>query len=593
MDTCLPLRTLALLLGLIALPTANAADPVVRIDQIAASSTITHLSWDTEGGARADRNLLREPITAVRAQSDQTGGFSLTTATGNLRLPFNPVVASTSIIPARWHEDGTFELPAILNAPDFGPLVVTQVEGPAFRGRFEGDRKLKRAEVLLTASGPATLQFKPLLLPAPEGLKDSRYWPLARRGWLNAIQPTSRWGEQNRPFSAPAGMLGNNVISDPASCSLWFYADQAFFIPEPVPGVNLMPLVRRTIDYWIDTKMIKDVSGAETGELICYWDYAHFLDANAGPLIAAWAYVEATGDRDWLIRKIGRLEKVADFLLSRDIDHDGLIEATQSGNLYTLKQPNRSCAWWDAVNCGHKDAYTNALCYRAFRCLADLETQLGRTTQAARYTTAADRLKAAFFPSLYNEKTGLLGWWRSEDGTLHDYAAPTICALAIDYGLVPTDAARAMLDRLWQKMEEVQFTRLDLGLPTNLVPLHPGAYLQPAYGAPKQLDGRDTFGIYMNGGISAGHSLHFIAAHYQVGDTARGDRVLEAMLPRQFRGEFQNGVQDEAMKGIDWTTWDGQPSGYEGYLADSFRFLQAVLMREPALRQKLLRPLLR
>jgi hypothetical protein len=97
----------------------------------------------------------------------------------------------------------------------------------------------------------------------------------------------------------------------------------------------------------------------------------------------------------------------------------------------------------------------------------------------------------------------------------------------------------------------------------------------------------------MNGGISAGHSLHFIAAHYQVGDTARGDRVLEAMLPRQFRGEFQNGVQDQASKGIDWTTWDGQPSGYEGYLADSFRFLQAVLMREPALRMKLLRPVLR
>jgi hypothetical protein len=142
-------------------------------------------------------------------------------------------------------------------------------------------------------------------------------------------------------------------------------------------------------------------------------------------------------------------------------------------------------------------------------------------------------------------------------------------------------------------MEEVQFTRLDLGLPTNLVPFHPGAYLQPAFGGPKQLDGRDTFGIYMNGGISAGHSLHFIAAHYQVGDTARGDRVLEAMLPRQFRGEFQNGVQDEAMKGIDWTTWDGKPSGYEGYLADSFRFLQAVLMREPALRQKLLHPVLR
>jgi hypothetical protein len=45
------------------------------------------------------------------------------------------------------------------------------------------------------------------------------------------------------------------------------------------------------------------------------------------------------------------------------------------------------------------------------------------------------------------------------------------------------------------------------------------------------------------------------------------------------------------MKGIDWTTWDGRPSGYEGYLADSFRFLQAVLLREETFRNKLYRPL--
>lgn len=63
------------------------------------------------------------------------------------------------------------------------------------------------------------------------------------------------------------------------------------------------------------------------------------------------------------------------------------------------------------------------------------------------------------------------------------------------------------------------------------------------------------------------------------------------MLGRQQRGGFQNGVQDAAMKGIDWTAWDGRPSGYEGYLADSYRFLQAVLLREPAFREKLYRPL--
>jgi hypothetical protein len=63
------------------------------------------------------------------------------------------------------------------------------------------------------------------------------------------------------------------------------------------------------------------------------------------------------------------------------------------------------------------------------------------------------------------------------------------------------------------------------------------------------------------------------------------------MLERQKGGEFQNGVQDATMKGIDWTTWDGKPSGYEGYVADSFRFLQAILLREQLFRDKLYRPL--
>jgi hypothetical protein len=42
---------------------------------------------------------------------------------------------------------------------------------------------------------------------------------------------------------------------------------------------------------------------------------------------------------------------------------------------------------------------------------------------------------------------------------------------------------------------------------------------------------------------------------------------------------------------MDWTDWQGKAAGYEGYLADSFRFLQAVLLREPDFRQRLLRPL--
>ncbi len=82
----------------------------------------------------------------------------------------------------------------------------------------------------------------------------------------------------------------------------------------------------------------------------------------------------------------------------------------------------------------------------------------------------------------------------------------------------------------------------------------------------------------MNGGITAGQVLHFLAAHYTTGQTEAGDRILRAMLERQSAGGFQNGAVNAYPKGIDWTTWDGKPAGYEGYLADSYRFLQAVLL---------------
>jgi hypothetical protein len=96
----------------------------------------------------------------------------------------------------------------------------------------------------------------------------------------------------------------------------------------------------------------------------------------------------------------------------------------------------------------------------------------------------------------------------------------------------------------------------------------------------------------MNGGITAGQVLHFLAAHYVVGEGGEADRILRAMLDRQAQGGFQNGAVNAYPQGMDWTTWDGKPAGYEGYLADNYRFLQAVLLRESVFRQRLYHPLL-
>lgn len=621
----------------------SAAPPRVRLECAGDRPAIQSLGWDTEGAGRQDRNLLRgDAVAAPRFLVDgtwrdgadlsstrdanngavrfrvATGGPSVTmsvagTSSGieialeqtdstglptEFVFPFDPRVTPTTVIPAAWRPDGTFSLPAVVHAPDFGPMLLQVADDTTstapeqagqVAGRIEGSRPGKLVNLALAfrlAARPVRITLSAVDVPPPAGLKDASMWKAVRRGWLNAVQPCSKWGDQNRGFSSPAGMLGNNVISDPASCSLWFYADQIFWVPQIAPGVSAGATLRRTIDWWLDARTRPD------GEVVCYWDYGGFLDANAGPIIAAWDYVESCGDVAWLRERISRIEFIADFLARRDVDGDGLIEAAQSGNLGTLVQPNRSCAWWDALNCGHKDGYTNAVIYRAFRCLADLERKLQRSGPAQRYGELGDRLKASYARTLLSPRTGWLGWWRSLDGELHDYASPTLNGIAIEYGLVGPAEGRAILERLWAKLDEAGFKRFDLGVPPMLVPVRRGDYLLPnAIGLPEREDGTDTFGVYMNGGITAGHVLHFLAAHYVVGWDEPADRVLRAMLDRQQRGEFHNGVTDEAMRGIDWTTWDGRSSGYEGYLADSFRFLQAVVLREPQMREKLYRVL--
>ena len=619
---------------------AFGGEPILLAELDTTHASINALSWDTEGGNKARVNLLRSnssialrirvggkwiasnELPAKRDSTDDNGvsyslivspdiqiRWTIQLSPGQLNMsvagqgrslrdleavemffPFDPKVTPTTIVPQSWCDQGGGKLPAIISSPDFGQMLLQDISHPGLKARLEGSRKDHIVDLFLelpaiSAGETYVLSLSSVHLAPPDGLTDKSLWRQVRRGWFNTWQSSSQWGERGRPFSAPEGILANNVISDPVSFALPFYADQALWTPEITPGISMMDLVRRSIDWWLDERM------DSSGEVIGYWDYRHFLDSNPGILISAWDYVEATGDHAWLKKRIGRLEQLSTFLEQRDVDNDGMVEATQSGNYGSLIQPARSCCWWDALNCGHKDGYTNAFIYRAWRCLAELEGQLGRVQQQAHLTQLADRLKAVYAKTLYNPTTGWLAWWKSADGELHDYATPIVNGLAIEYGLVEPHEGRKILARLRDKMRAVGFTRFDLGLPCTLIPVRKGDYLQPdGVGTPSREDGTDTFQQYMNGGISAGHSLHFIMAHHIVGEPEKGDKILQAMLKHQATVGFQNGVQN-ASGGIDWTTWSGSPCGYEGYLADVFMFLQAVVLREPSLRARFYRPL--
>ena len=288
-----------------------------------------------------------------------------------------------------------------------------------------------------------------------------------------------------------------------------------------------MESVGHTLDWWLEKRM------TESGEVPGYWNLNDFLDANPSLLISAWDYFEVTKDRHWLADRIARLEKAADFLISRDVDNDGVLEAVQSGNAGTLVQPARSCSGYDAINCGYKDAYCNALAYRAFRCLAELEGRLDRPEAQRRYAERADRLKAGFYQALWNAQSGVIGGWRSKDGKLHDYIAPFVNGLAIEYGLVDRKTAGEILDRLAEEFKRSGFQRYDLGIPCSLLPVRREDYLLGGVpGLPTKEDGSDTFGQYLNGGIITGDSERYLVALYTVGRAPAADAILDRMLAR-------------------------------------------------------------
>ncbi len=581
---------------LLILPLCAAASSEVRL--AADGKSVTHVAWDTEDDGRM-ANLLRDG-TAISGASfsvkqAEGGGFDLTMAGpgASVTFPFDPRVSAVTILPARTDADAAFHFPVIVSAPGFGAMRVETADDVKLASTLVGSRRNKTVDwtLKLPDRPSVTLQFRPCFVPAPKGLDDPVRWKLARRAWLNQFQVSAKWGDPGHPVSAPAGVLANNVISDPVTCLLFVYADAALMTPQLAPGISAMYHVGRTLDWWIDERMLP------TGEIPGYWDKLNFLDANPSILITAWDYAESTGDRKWLADRIDKLEKAAQFMASRDVDHDGLLEAVQSGNPNTLIEPARSCSAYDAINCGYKDAYCNAIAYRAFRCMADLEKQLDRNEQADHYAQLADRLKAAYAKTLTVPATGWIGWWRAQDGELHDLASPLLNGLAVDYDLIVANAGRDILRRLREKMVELKFTRFDVGLPCTLVPVRRSEYLQPsAPGLATKEDGSDMFGQYLNGGVLPGDTLRYLSASYAVGEREFADKILDAMLARIPKGDFAAGgfatsIVDVYPGGAEFFTWDAKPCGYEGLLSHAYHFLQAVPMRDEAIRRRVYRPL--
>jgi hypothetical protein len=494
---------------------------------------------------------------------------------GDFTLLFNQKACHATLL-GRMHESGGMELPCVLHLPGQGSLAVS-CNQPGIRLGYSSSRRCTPPYVSVTfpAATPESpcisyrlevVAVYPDLGPAGS---DSIYDGL-KRNFLNIFQvnPGTR-------------TLANNASSDPVPFIIYSCAEFARACPPLPGGLTCLDLVKMTVNRYLDGFLGYGQVGygcsaasPPNPECVAWPTPWTSLDSLPSLLISAAICAEGDNDCTWARDRWGVMIEMAREMISADRDGNGLVEYPRSGNFGDRPTAeSRPSNWWDCINFGHEDAYSNALVYRASRMIAQLATRLGHHNEAAALDSFADKLKKAYVPAFFNPSTGILAGWRSADGQLHDYWFTFVQSVAICCGLVEDPLAGEIMDRILFKMDEVGFNRFDLGLPGNLIPISKGDYVfhgdpPEIFGEPLLDDGTDGFQYYENGGTTGCWVYYTIEALLKTGKQKEACRILEAMMKAWDDGTFI-GFGDEGLS-RDWRDWQGGCHGYEGFLAENF-----------------------
>ncbi len=475
--------------------------------------------------------------------------------------------------------DGSILLPAIIHFPDMGTLRVTS-STPKARIKITAERFIEHPFVRLEFPAASadqkqiTYHFEVVSIhPAVKSDITDRRFDCFKRNFISIFQ-----------FNPFLKILANNTASDACAFTLYEYATVAALTPPLAKGLNANDLIRATLDKYLTGTKGYGLLGYDYGK---EWDIPETattcpsLDSYPSLLLSACIYVESSKNFAWFKKNYKEIKGWADKILQMDIDNDGLIEFCLSGNSGSWKgdKTQRPANWWDTIGFGHKDAYSNALAYRALMMLARVSTMV-KTGDAEFYLNKAQKLKSVYTRTFLNNDTGILAGWKSKDGDLHDYYFIFVNAVAISYDLIETSLANKIMDRLFVKMQEVGYSNFELGLPGNLIPVIRADYtdLLLEVGGGKREDNLDGFQIYENGGATACFTYFTINALQKLNRHEDANRILLPLLKSMSEGNFQGRGENGRTK--DWKTWSGESWGYEGFLVDNYLFLLTVLDRK-------------
>jgi hypothetical protein len=120
---------------------------------------------------------------------------------------------------------------------------------------------------------------------------------------------------------------------------------------------------------------------------------------------------------------------------------------------------------------------------------------------------------------------------------------------------------------LWRALADSGFDSYDMGLPGNVFPISNDDMASFQHWLP--------FGGYQNGGVTLSQARHFINGLAASGMNQEADFLLSEICKGFLYGNVIGGVGS----GVDWKTWDGLASGYEGLLCDQLGVFQPLIRR--------------
>jgi hypothetical protein len=465
-------------------------------------------------------------------------------------------------------ESGLLHPPVLFHAPGQGTLRLTVDRGTAIcrsdscRPHTLTSLELKTGEIpqpegdYLLPPGEFETEGELVLYHHPLQIQSSA--PAAVSGALRRCSLTAM------TYRADTATLSNNGNSMHAPLCMDNWSAVAARLGDILPGVNALDLLRDSLERWLDGGP-GYASGGMAGNGKNHLAEDEYIMTGTACLLGLAEFLTRGASRSWLEAYGPQIAHQLALMKARDVDDDGIVESPYR---YGMTGGNQwSTGWYDVICFGWKDAFSNALLFRALTLLAAALPRHGRSDLAGGLDDWAAQLKVSYARQFFNERTGWLAGWRCRKGELHDYAFLAVNGAAICSGVIDRKVATEIMHALWNETQRVGMPDARLGLPGNLWPVADADMVDLMRGKP--------MGYYLNGGCTHSQSRHFVGALYEVGMTREADALLQSLCATLADTTAFGGCNS----GVDWRYWDGAPCGYEGILTDQFGILAVALDR--------------